>query len=111
MKVVVGIICGFCFVTTAIAQGTPERTVRLDPELGAEEFILYESVDGSVRTLEICANRDWPAWVRISGISGVQIVQIGTCRIWTSNRITLERPEDANFAKVPVFVTYRYLGQ
>ncbi len=86
------------------------KTVRLDPELGSEDFVLYESADGSARTLKICASSDWPVWVRVWGISGVQIVKRETCRIWTSERITLERPEGANFAKVLVFVTYRYLG-
>ncbi len=101
-------VCFQLLVTSAHAQ--TEKIVRLDPELGSEEFVLYESADGSARTMEICAANDWPAWVRVKGISVVQVVHIDTCRIWTSDRISLERPEGANFAKVPVFVTYRYLG-
>ena len=110
MKALLSIIAVLLFSASTNAQSSIEKTVRLGPELGSEEFVLYESADGSARTLEICASSKWPAWVRVKGISGVQIVQIDICRIWTSIRITLERPEDANFAKVPVFVAYRYLG-
>ncbi len=110
MKATLSVIAALLIITSANAQSSIEKTVRLGPELGSEEFVLYESADGLARTLEICASSKWPAWVRVGGISGVQIVQIDTCRIWTSIRISLERPEDANLAKVPVFVTYRYLG-
>ncbi len=111
MKILLGMICLLLLIASAHAQSSIEKTVRLDPALGSDEFVLYESADGSARTLEICAGSDWPAWVRARGVSGVQIVQLDTCRIWTSDRITLERPENANLAKVPVFVTYRYLGK